>query len=175
MAGSDAQVPSRRRLTRNWDELMQEIRVTQTGAQILAGFLLTVPFSSRFDALTSVQRGTYLAVLGGAVLTTCLVVAPVAAHRLLFRRHRRLLLVETANVFALTGLGTLLLTISGVVFLVVDIVLGFGWAIGTGLGTLMVFTAVWAVLPLGLAGAGRLDELPPPEEGTSGASAPRDS
>jgi Family of unknown function (DUF6328) len=164
MSGPDEPAPSRRRLTRNWDELMQEIRVTQTGAQILAGFLLTVPFSTRFGELTSLQRGTYLTALGGAVLTTCLVVAPVAAHRLLFRRHLRLLLVETANVLALAGLGTLMLTIGGVAFLVVDIVVGTGWAVAAGSGTLVVFVGVWAAVPLGLARAGRLDELPPPEE-----------
>ena len=40
-------------LTRNWDKLLQEMRVTQTGVQILTGFLLTVPFSTRFDDLTA--------------------------------------------------------------------------------------------------------------------------
>ena len=62
--------PSRSTLTRNWDELLQEIRVTQTGVQMLTGFLLTVPFSSRFEELTALQRGIYLAVLTGSVLTT---------------------------------------------------------------------------------------------------------
>ncbi len=157
-------VPSQRTLTRNWDELMQEIRVTQTGAQILAGFLLTVPFSSRFDQLTSLQHTVYLVVLGGAVLTTCLVVAPVAAHRLLFRQHRRLLLVEAANNFALGGLAALLLTISGVVFLVVDVVLGSPWSVVAGIGALVVFVGLWAVAPLGLAASGRIPEVPSPEE-----------
>ncbi len=165
MTGShDEKVPSRRTLTRNWDELMQEIRVTQTGAQILAGFLLTVPFSSRFDALTPRQRGIYLAVLGGAVLTTCLVVAPVAAHRLLFRQRRRLLLVEAANGFALAGLATLLLTICGVVVLVVDLVLGSPWSATAGVVALLVFVSAWVVAPLGLARSGRLPEVPAPED-----------
>ena len=70
--------PSPETLTRNWDELLQEIRVTQTGVQILTGFLLTVPFSNRFSELTAFQRDVYLAVLAGSVLTTGLVVAPVA-------------------------------------------------------------------------------------------------
>ena len=59
--------------------------MTQTGVQILTGFLLTVPFSNRFDDLTAFQRDVYLAVLAGSVLTTGLVVAPVAMHRVLFR------------------------------------------------------------------------------------------
>ncbi|HYG92737.1 MAG TPA: DUF6328 family protein, partial [Nocardioides sp.] len=58
-------------LTRNWNELLQELRVTQTGVQILTGFLLTVPFTDRFQDLSSRQHVIYLTVLAGAVLTTC--------------------------------------------------------------------------------------------------------
>ena len=111
--GEDEQ-PSQETLTRNWDELLQEIRVTQTGVQILTGFLLTVPFSNRFDDLTAFQKDVYLAVLAGSVLTTGLVVAPVAMHRVLFRQRRRELLVEWGNRFAMSGLALLALTLSGV-------------------------------------------------------------
>ena len=69
------------RLNRNWDELLQELRVVQTGVQILTGFLLTVPFSSRFGDLDRLQVDAYLAVLCGSVLTTGFVIAPVAFHR----------------------------------------------------------------------------------------------
>ena len=61
----------------------------QTGVQILTGFLLTVPFSTRWDDLDDFQVGLYLAVLSGAVATTGFVVAPVAFHRILFRQHQR--------------------------------------------------------------------------------------
>ena len=79
--------------------------MTQTGVQILTGFLLTVPFSNRFADLTAFQRDVYLAVLAGSVLTTGLVVAPVAMHRVLFRQRRRELLVESGNRFAMAGPG----------------------------------------------------------------------
>jgi hypothetical protein len=164
----DAQQPSQETLTRNWDELLQEIRVTQTGVQILTGFLLTVPFSNRFHELTGFQRGVYLTVLAGSVLTTALVVAPVAFHRVLFRHRRRELLVEWANRFALSGLAMLALTVSGVVLLVVDVVLGAtqGWLAG---GTvLLVFALLWGVLP---RVADRVDDSPhnrpPRDEGES--------
>ena len=162
--GDDRQ-PSQETLTRNWDELLQEIRVTQTGVQILTGFLLTVPFSNRFGDLTTFQRNVYLAVLAGSVLTTGLVVAPVAMHRVLFRQRRRELLVESGNRFAMAGLAMLALTVSGVVLLVVDIVLGdtAGWVAGGAI--LLVLTVLWAVVPLV---ADRLDDgprnPPPPEE-----------
>jgi hypothetical protein len=154
---------SRRTLNRNWDELMQELRATQTGVQILTGFLLTVPFSSRFGALSPVQRWLYLAVLAGAVTATCLILAPVAFHRLLFRQGRRMLLVETANRLALAGLAALLLTICAMVFLVVDVVFGPGWASAAAGLALALFVAFWVVAPLGLARFGRFPRNPPPD------------
>lgn len=139
--------PSRSTLTRNWDELLQEIRVTQTGVQILTGFLLTVPFSSRFEQLTGPQRGIYLAVLTGSVLTTGLVVAPVAFHRVLFRQRRRELLVEVGSRLAIAGLAMLSLTISGVVLLVVDIVVGPVAGVLAGAGVLLAVAALWWLGP----------------------------
>lgn len=155
--------PSRRTLDRNWDELMQEIRVTQTGVQILTGFLLTVPFSPRFEDLTGPQRWVYLAVLGGSVLTTCLVVAPVAFHRLLFRSRRRFLLVEAGARLASLGLLTLALTISGVGFLIADIVVGMRFAAVVAVVLLLVFAAVWVVLPVALARSERYPPGAPPD------------
>ena len=62
--------------------------------------------------------------LAGSVLTTGLVVAPVAFHRVLFRQRGASLLVESGNRFAMAGLAMLALTVSGVVLLVVDVVVG---------------------------------------------------
>ena len=161
--GTDGQ-PSQETLTRNWDELLQEIRVTQTGVQILTGFLLTVPFSNRFEELTAFQRGVYLAVLAGSVLTTGLVVAPVAMHRVLFRQRRRELLVESGNRFAMAGLALLALTISGVVLLVVDVVVGgtAGWLAGGAI--LLVLTVLWAVVPRVADWADTTPRNPPPSD-----------
>ena len=160
----DAQQPSQETLTRNWDELLQEIRVTQTGVQILTGFLLTVPFSNRFTELTEFQRDVYLAVLAGSVLTTGLVVAPVAMHRVLFRQRRRELLVESGNRFAMAGLALLALTISGVVLLVVDVVVGTraGWLAGGAI--LLVLTLLWAVVPRVAARVDDTPRNPPPSD-----------
>lgn len=154
---------SRRTLNRNWDELMQELRAAQTGVQILTGFLLTVPFSTRFQALDTPQRWLYLAVVCGAVTATCLILAPVAFHRLLFRRGRRVLLVETANRLALAGLAVLLLTICGMVLLVVDVVFGAPWSAVAAGGALTLFVTVWVLAPLGLARSGRYPRNLPPD------------
>ena len=169
MADDDGRRPSQETLNRNWDELLQEIRVTQTGVQILTGFLLTVPFSNRFVELSDFQRNVYLAVLAGSIITTGLVVAPVAFHRVLFRQRRRELLVESGNRFAMAGLGMLALTVSGAVLLVVDLILGRtqGWVAG---GTIFVgLMLLWAVLPRVLDSVDDTPRNPPPEDGDGGA------
>jgi hypothetical protein len=155
---------SRQTLNRNWDELMQELRAAQTGVQILTGFLLTVPFANRFSTLTPEQRWLYMAILAGSITATCLILAPVAFHRLLFRQRRRLLLVETANRLALAGLGALLLTICGMVFLVTDVVVGVGWAFAAVTLSFLLFLGLWVLAPLGLARSGRFPKNPPPDD-----------
>src|SRR6476661_944340 len=65
-------------INRNWTELIQELRSTQTGVQVLTGFLLTVPFSDRFDTLDDVQRTAYLLVLSTAVTATAAILSPIA-------------------------------------------------------------------------------------------------
>jgi len=136
------------RLTRNLNELLQELRVTQTGVQILTGFLLTLPFTNRFGHLDSVQRNAYLGVLCGSVIATGLIIAPVAFHRMLFRHGRRPWLVKAANRAARAGLISLALTTSGVVWLVFDLVTNRLAASVAGVISLLFFGVLWAVVPL---------------------------
>src|ERR1700739_2466486 len=85
------------RLDRNWNSLLQELRVVQTGVQLLTGFLLTLPFQQRFEILGEHMRMVYLATVGFSVGATVLLISPVAIHRLLFRRHRLQVLVSAAQ------------------------------------------------------------------------------
>src|ERR1051326_7498703 len=92
------------RADRNFTELLQEVRVAQTGVQILFAFLLTMPFSARFTAIGAVDRAVYVVTLLAAAGASALLVAPVAYHRQVFRQHRKAELVDTASRFARTGL-----------------------------------------------------------------------
>jgi hypothetical protein len=139
--------PSEERLIRNWNELLQELRVMQTGVQILTGFLLTVPFSARFHTLEHHQRMLYLGVLVAAVLTTCVIVAPVAYHRILFRRRKREWLVGMADLCARLGLGGLGVVSAAVVLLVFDIVAGPVAAWIASALVAVVFVLVWFAVP----------------------------
>lgn len=107
------------KLDRNWMELLQELRVLQTGVQILAGFLLTLPFQARFDTLDNFQTTLYLANVTLAALTTSLILLPVSVHRRLFRLHLRAALVSSADRIAkvaLAGIGLLSVGTSALVF-----------------------------------------------------------
>ena len=136
------------RTTRRWNEMLQELRVAQTGVQVLTGFLLTVPFSQRFLDLDDVQRTAYLVVVSSSILAAGLLIAPVAFHRVLFGRHEKEWLVEAANGSARAGLTTLGVTMSGVIFLVFDVVLGRTASIIATSVTLPVLAVLWLVVPL---------------------------
>jgi hypothetical protein len=137
-----------RRLEKNWNELLQELRVTQTGVQILTGFLLTLPFTQRFPDLDGTQQMIYLATIVGSVATTGLIVAPVAFHRLLFRKRQRPWLVKAADVSAKIGLVLLATTTSGVILLVFDVVVSRWAAVIAATLTLGCLIVLWAGTPL---------------------------
>ena len=136
------------RLNRNWTELIQEIRATQTGVQILTGFLLTVPFSDRFADLDDVQRTSFLVLLTSSVMTTALVLAPIAYHRILFRKQRRAWLVEAGNQCARAGLVLLAVTLNGVLFLVFDLATSRVLAVAVAGIAAMSFALLWWVAPI---------------------------
>jgi hypothetical protein len=92
------------RADRNFAELLQELRVAQTGGQILFGFLLTLSFSARFSEITPFQRGVHLTTLFLSAATTMLLVAPAAAHRLLFQAGRKRELVLLSHGLIVSGL-----------------------------------------------------------------------
>lgn len=153
------------RLDRNWGEILQELRVTQTGIQILTGFLLTVPFQQRFTDLDDEQRAFYLVLVLLAAVTTGLLVAPVSLHRMLFRRRAKSTLVTGADRLMRVGLVFLALTVSGVVLLVFDVVTTRAAALTAALLLLAGLVASWFVLPALLARAsGRVadQKTPPP-------------
>ena len=133
---------------RNLIELLQELRVAGLGVQVLFGFLLSLPFTTRFVQLNHAQRELYVASLLLAAISTALLLAPVAYHRLVFRHHQKEQLVKDANILAILGLAAVGLAISASVLLVVSYVdPGFIATVMTVL-TLCLFAVLWFVLPL---------------------------
>ncbi|MCO1658067.1 DUF6328 family protein [Pseudonocardia humida] len=147
-----------RRADRNFAELLQELRVVFTGVQILFGFLLTLSFSARFDALDPFQHAVFMVTLVCAAVSSTLLLAPVAAHRTLFQRGLKRELVASGHRFAIAGLTALAVTLSSGLLLVLDMAMGRGWALGATGALLALFAATWLWVPLRLRrGHGTLD------------------
>ena len=133
---------------RNLAELLQELRVTGLGVQVLFGFLLSLPFTNRFTSLSASQRHLYVACLALSAVATALLLGPVAYHRVVFRRGRKERLVRAASVMAILGLITVGLAVSAAVLLVTGYVIG---GLAAGLITALVvvmFAGLWFVFPL---------------------------
>lgn len=111
------------RADRNWDELLGELRVTQTGVAILFSLLLTVPFSAGFEDVDRFQRRVYLVALLLAAASAVVLIAPVAYHRGLFAHRQKQAVVRASNRFAVVGLALLCLALSAVLLLVADVLL----------------------------------------------------
>jgi len=135
------------RLDRLWDDLLQELRVMQTGAQLTAGFLLTLPFQQSFQGLDRFQTGLYLALVLLAALTTAQVMSPVAIHRRLSGDHVKERLVATAHRLVHGVLACIALLLVGMAVLIFDVVVDRTWALVAGGAMALVLLALLVLLP----------------------------
>lgn len=145
-AGRDETVHAR--LDRNYGELLQELRISETGVQVLFAFLLAIAFQQRFAQIDAFQKVVYVVTLLCCALSVGLLVAPVAYHRVVFRRGLKHKLVEAASAFAIAGTTFMLLAIIGGVLLILDFVVGRGFALVVGGILMALFLALWVALPL---------------------------
>ncbi|MDY0830071.1 DUF6328 family protein [Microbacterium sp. BG28] len=135
------------RADRNWDELMQELRVMQTGTQILTGFLLAVAFQPRFTDLDALQVALYISLVVLAGLSTLLALAPVTLHRSVFARRMKPALVRMAARIVAIDLAVIALLSVGVTALIVDVALGRTAGAVALIGGAVLVVALWVVLP----------------------------
>lgn len=136
------------RLDRNWASLVQELRVVQTGVQLLTGLLLTLPFHDGFEELATDLRIVYLVTVACSIISTVLLASPVAMHRLLFRRHRLEQLVNAAHRTTYVGLMFLGVSLVGVVVVVFGAVAGDIAGLIAGATALAAFVLFWVIVPL---------------------------
>jgi hypothetical protein len=135
------------RLDRNWTDLLQELRVVQTGVQLLTGFLLTLPFQQKFSQLSDAERGIYLFAVGTSILATGFLQAPVSVHRALFRKHRRKQTVMLAHRLAIVGVVFLAFAVVAVASLTFDVVVGAVGGIIAGIATGVLLLVLWLIVP----------------------------
>lgn len=151
-AGAGRNESADERHDRNWSELLQELRVLQTGTQILTGFLLTVVFQPRFTALSPTEIAVYLGLVVLAVFATLLSLAPVALHRMLFRRRAKREMVDVADRLIRIALATVALLFAGTAALIFDVVIGPPSGVVVFLIAFVVAAALWVLLPVRIRG-----------------------
>ncbi|WP_374947829.1 DUF6328 family protein [Agreia sp.] len=135
------------RLDRNWEEILQELRVIQTGTQILTGFLLAAVFQSRFTDLDDYQKTVYATLVIVTILTTVMGLAPVSLHRILFRQHAKATIVAATDRLLQVTMGGVAITLAGTAMLIFDFVFGRAAGVVAGIGVLLVVVALWVVVP----------------------------
>ena len=136
------------RLDRELIELLNELRVTLPGVQVLFAFLLTVPFTQRFVQVTSTQKNIYFACVLCTAAATAFLIAPSAYHRIQFRARDKEQMVQTSNRLAIVGTAFLALAMVLVVLLITDVIFGGSstWIFTAAVA--LVFAWLWFGLPL---------------------------
>ena len=135
------------RIDRELIELLNELRVAIPGIQVLFAFLLTVPFTLRFESVTTFQRDVYFGTLLAAAVASAFLIAPSAQHRLLFRQREKAQLLKRSNVLAIIGLSFLALAITGVVLLITDILFSTAAVIVVTAVVALLLTSLWHIHP----------------------------
>ena len=139
------------RLDRNWQDILQELRVIQTGVQLLAGFLLTLPFSARFAVLDAWQVRLYLAIVVVASLAVGVTMVPILVHRRLFRDQVKDLTVATGHALSQTVSALLALLLVGIVTLVFSVTVGWTASLVAAGAATAVLVLTLLVVPAGLS------------------------
>jgi hypothetical protein len=148
------------RLDRHWADLLQELRVIQTGTQILTGFLLALAFQPAFQDLDRLQTSVYLALVCLAVLATIAGLAPVSSHRVLYGLLVKERVVAFGDVLLRVTLVLISFLLVGVVFFLFDVVLDRPAGLVAGGLVLVVVASLWLAAPLVLRRRALADDRP---------------
>jgi hypothetical protein len=136
------------RIGRELDELLQQLRIILPGVQILFAFLLTVPFTPRFDLVDGVARDAFFLAFITAAAAVALLLAPVAYARIQFRQYDKERLVRLGTVLAIGGLVLLAISLSASTFVVTQVLFTETSAALVAAGCACLFAVMWFVVPL---------------------------
>jgi hypothetical protein len=136
-----------RRADRSFAEILQEVRVAQTGVQLLVAFLLTAPFAPDFVLRSAAERALYVTSLVAGTFSSALLIAPVAFHRLVYGRRMKRELVRAANRFTQGATALMLVAVVSVLTLILTAVTDDRTAMVITLGVVAWFVGWWYVIP----------------------------
>jgi hypothetical protein len=136
------------RVSRELDELLQQLRITLPGVQVLFAFLLTVPFTNRFHLVDGMARDAFFLAFLTTLGATALLLTPVAYARIQFRQFDKERLVRLGTVAAISGLVLLAVSLSASTFVVTQVLFSNGVAASVAAAAACVFALAWFVVPL---------------------------
>ena len=149
--GDDRDESESEKLDRNWDELLQELRITQTGLQLLSGFLLTLPFTQLFPSLDDGQQWLYLALVVIAGVAVGVNMTPIMLHRRAFRARKKDRVVALGHLMIQVVMAAIALLVIGMAVLIFSVVVSWTAGIVTGVGLAVVLLVLLVVVPTRLA------------------------
>jgi hypothetical protein len=136
------------RADRKWGELIQEVRVAQTGVQILFGFLLTVVFTPRYADLPHTDKIIYIVTVVLGAATTGALIGPVSLHRLVSGHRVKPQAVQSASLLTFVGLVLLLATMTSSLLLILRVATHDGYVPWLVTGVVAWYFLCWFVVPL---------------------------
>jgi hypothetical protein len=138
----------RERVNRELVELLQELRVALPGVQVLFAFLLTVPFSQGFVKTTSFQRDLFFATLAATAISTTLLIAPSAWHRIHFRQKDKENILIASNKLSIAGLAFLAIAMIGAVMRIANFAFSVTLTVISGIAAAGLLALFWAAIPV---------------------------
>jgi hypothetical protein len=156
-AGGASDEDQEERVSRELIELLNELRVALPGVQVLFAFLLAVPFAQGFTDTTDFQRALFFAILSFTAISSALLIAPSAWHRLRFRQRDKERILQASNKMAIGGLGFLAAAMIGAVMLIADFIYSPTLTIIGGAIAAVIFGLLWYVLPLAVPHGPEID------------------
>jgi Family of unknown function (DUF6328) len=151
---------AKQRVDRELIELLNELRVVLPGVQVLFAFLLVLPFQQRFTEIDPVARLVYFTALLTTAAGTAALMAPSLYHRLTFRRKNKERMLFDSNTLIIVGAALTAVSIALVIYLIAEVLFGGTVALVVTGGTIVLYTALWAILPLARRGPPEDDPTP---------------
>ena len=144
----DGEESHSQRVNRELIELLNELRVALPGVQVLFAFLLAVPFAQGFAQTNDFQRDLFFGTLVATAISSALLIAPSAYHRIAFRSRDKERMLLTSNALTLAGLFFLALAIVAAMTLIADFLYGPAVPVVAAVLGVGLFAVLWFALPL---------------------------
>ncbi|CAN5643905.1 hypothetical protein BH23CHL7_BH23CHL7_01210 [soil metagenome] len=143
-----AEETEKERIDREVIELLNELRVTLPGVQVLFAFLLILPFQPGFGDMTGLERTVYMVAFLATTAATILLLTPASYHRLRFRAGDKLRMLMVSNRLVIGGMLCLAVAVTSAVFLIAEVIVGDAGAIGIAAAVALGLAAFWYGLPI---------------------------